>query len=83
MAVLLHKHDRITQQVAGDFYFRRARRILPVYLCIIVLSILSVIVVLCRFDYGQVLEDLKPALCFWSNMAVLFTKDDYFKQVSF
>ena len=82
MIVLLHKHSQITRQVATSFYFRRARRIVPVYLCTIALSLLSAIAVLCRFDYSKMMQDLRPALYFWTNMDVLLAKDDYFKQVS-
>lgn len=81
MAVLLNKPAQITRQVAGDFYFRRARRIVPVYLLVIALSLFSAIVVLCRFDYSKMTKDLKPALYFWTNMDVLSEDDNYFKQV--
>ncbi|KAI6189367.1 hypothetical protein M3Y97_00000400 [Aphelenchoides bicaudatus] len=75
MAVLLNKPEKITRNVAADFYFRRFKRILPVYLFIIALTLLSSIFILCRFDYMQ------PALYFWTNMAVLFTDDNYFTQL--
>jgi peptidoglycan/LPS O-acetylase OafA/YrhL len=83
MATLLHKQEKITCQVAFDFYFRRFKRIVPIYLIVIASSLLLTLFFLCHFDYQRVLDDLKPALYFWSNMAVLFMKDDYFKQVSF
>lgn len=81
MAMILSKHETVTFDVAKDFYLRRIKRIVPIYLVVVVLVIALGIYLICPADYGQLIHDTLPAVGFVSNMADILEEADYFDQV--
>lgn len=66
-----------------QFYFRRIRRIVPIYLVSVMLSLLFAPSLLFRYDIQQLLKDVVPAVTLTSNMNFLAADPDggYFLEV--
>ena len=79
MATIIHKHNsKIDFEIAKDFYFRRVKRIVPVYLFVILIVLLLLFFSLWNEEFKEVKIDALWALGFLSNEQDLFEHRDYF-----
>lgn len=72
---------RLTSDVLREFYFRRVRRIVPVYMTVIAFVLAAAFAGLLPKDVARLLTEIRPALLFTSNFAALSEKQDYFVDV--
>ncbi|KAI6190909.1 Acyl-transf-3 domain-containing protein [Aphelenchoides bicaudatus] len=61
------ERQRLTRNIIVEFYFRRLRRILPPYLCTILIVLLFSAVVLHQFEYAQLIGETFPSIFYFSN----------------
>ena len=66
-----------------NFYFRRIKRIAPVYLVVLLLTMVFLAPVMLYREYWKIVNDLKWARLFATNILDLYVKFDYFEVVSF
>ncbi|KAI6181710.1 hypothetical protein M3Y98_00858300 [Aphelenchoides besseyi] len=58
---------RLNFATALDFYFRRFRRIVPLYLFLIVSVLIAAVLYVHPFDYAQLLNETFPSILYFSN----------------
>ncbi|KAI6197757.1 hypothetical protein M3Y94_01262800 [Aphelenchoides besseyi] len=58
---------RLNFATSLDFYFRRFRRIVPLYLFLIVSVLIAAILLVHPFDYAQLLNETFPSILYFSN----------------
>jgi peptidoglycan/LPS O-acetylase OafA/YrhL len=80
MAQILSKYDRISLRNIGNFYQRRIRRIVPIFLLAICFVVYSGSFILTEEDFDVLCQDAVPALTFTTNLRTLLEKDDYWAQ---
>lgn len=69
MATLLTKELPSDRNKILDFYYRRIKRILPMYLLIIALCLLIFIIYFVHpLEYTSILDEIRPALVFLANL---------------
>ncbi|KAI6190326.1 Odr-3 [Aphelenchoides bicaudatus] len=66
--MLLSRKRPINGPKTLDFYFRRIKRIVPIYLFIVACVLFSIYHLLAPIEFTQVVEETLPALGFYSNM---------------
>ncbi|KAI6185785.1 Acyl-transf-3 domain-containing protein [Aphelenchoides besseyi] len=80
MCMLLSRHPNLTVNKIGDFYYRRVKRIVPIYLFVIWLILMAAVF---RFiypiDYSTLFGETVKPLMFIANIPDS-TADDYFIQ---
>src|SRR5690606_14859073 len=68
MATIIHKHNsKINFEITKDFYFRRVKRIVPVYLSVILVVFFLLFFALWEDEFEKVKKDTRWALNFVSN----------------
>ncbi|KAH7717154.1 Protein OAC-19 [Aphelenchoides avenae] len=81
MAMILSRHRSVTLAIVRQFYIRRVRRIVPIYLVVICCTLPAGMLLLFHSDIDQLSHDTLPAVGFCSNMMSMFEKWEYFDQV--
>ncbi|KAI6212621.1 hypothetical protein M3Y94_00047900 [Aphelenchoides besseyi] len=81
MCMLLSRKSSITIDDSVDFYYRRLKRIVPTYVFVIFLTLITCTVLVSRFEYEQIANESIPALFFYSNFPSVH-KTEYFDFVS-
>lgn len=81
MAMILGRNKRMSLEVAVGFYKRRVRRIVPIYLAVVCVTLFASMFLLFRTDIPQLKKDALPAMTFTSNMMAVYERWDYFDQV--
>ena len=76
MAVLYNPHEK------GKFFYRRAKRLLPVYFMIILLTLIAAFIITNPYEYNQVQEQSSFALLFMSNIG-FWLQNSYFSKHEF
>lgn len=82
MCMLLSRKRPITFTNTSDFYYRRIKRIVPLYMFIIFCVLLVVFRDISPIDFMQVIKEAIPALLFYSNVPAV-RNVQYFDLVSF
>ncbi|KAI6217017.1 hypothetical protein M3Y95_01245900 [Aphelenchoides besseyi] len=77
MCMLLSRKSSITIDDSVDFYYRRLKRIVPTYVFVIFLTLITCTVLVSRFEYEQIANESIPALFFYSNFPSVH-KTEYF-----
>ncbi|KAI6198801.1 Acyltransferase [Aphelenchoides besseyi] len=67
MCLILSRKSSITIDDSLDFYYRRLKRIVPTYVFVIFLTLISCTVLISRFEYDQIANESISALFFYSN----------------
>ncbi|KAI6210290.1 Acyltransferase [Aphelenchoides besseyi] len=67
MTMFMDRIDALTVSSAAEFYFRRIRRIVPIYLGVIAGILLSATAISSPFDLHFLFRDTVPAILFYSN----------------
>ena len=83
MAMLLSAKGRVTVFVSLDFYYRRLRRIMPLYLLVILFTLTAATFYIEPMDRKDIINDAYGALGLYANVQPLFEKVTYFQLVSF
>lgn len=81
MCMILNKERPLNLVAVSDFYYRRIKRIVPLYMSVVFCVLLLALRELSPFDFKQLVEEAAPALCFYSNM-LSSRETDYFDLVS-
>ncbi|KAI6217105.1 hypothetical protein M3Y99_01784700 [Aphelenchoides fujianensis] len=68
MCMLLAPKLPLSSASIVDFYFRRLKRIVPLYLTVVLLVLLAVRQLVSPIEFKQLVEETIPALGFFSNM---------------
>lgn len=71
----------MTLSIVQQFYIRRVRRIVPIYLVVVCCTLPAGMLLLFHSDIDQLKHDTLPAVGFYSNMMSMFEKWEYFDQV--
>jgi peptidoglycan/LPS O-acetylase OafA/YrhL len=79
--MLVTKRRILNKETIQDFYFRRLKRILPEYLFVIAVVLLISTQRVSPIDYGQIVAETVPSLCFFSNWPAIH-EHAYFDVVS-
>ncbi|KAI6209818.1 hypothetical protein M3Y96_00261600 [Aphelenchoides besseyi] len=80
MCMLLSRYSQLDAAKILDFYFRRLKRIVPVYLFVILAVLLSAIYIfMYPFDYGDLFKEVRKPLFFAANIPN-DEDDNYFAQ---
>lgn len=66
--MLLSRKRPIDASKTWDFYFRRVKRIVPIYLFIVATTLFAILHLLSPIEFTQVVDESIPALAFYSNM---------------
>ncbi|KAI6170703.1 Acyl-transf-3 domain-containing protein [Aphelenchoides bicaudatus] len=66
--MLLSKKRPINASKTLNFYFRRVKRIVPIYLFIVAGVLFAIYYLLAPIEFTQVVGETLPALGFYSNM---------------
>ena len=82
MATIVHKSSRVDFQAAVDFYHRRIKRIVPIYLVFILITVICISRVLWLEEYLTAQTDSQWAVGFLTNIQSYITKLDYFDMES-
>lgn len=82
MAMILNAYGTINPSTAAEFYFRRLKRIVPIYLFVVCAVLAASVWIVRPADYAQITHDALPAIGFVSNMADILQEADYFDEVS-
>ncbi|KAI6231213.1 Acyltransferase [Aphelenchoides besseyi] len=67
MTMFMDRIDVLTLSTAAEFYFRRIKRIVPIYLGVIAVVLLSATAISSPFDLHFLFRDTVPAILFYSN----------------
>jgi peptidoglycan/LPS O-acetylase OafA/YrhL len=81
MIMLLTRKPTLTCPDAIDFYYRRIKRIVPTYVFVICLILVSAYFLISEFEYNQVANEAIPSLFFYSNFPSVH-RTAYFDAVS-
>ncbi|KAI6212925.1 hypothetical protein M3Y94_00087300 [Aphelenchoides besseyi] len=68
MAILTERRSPLNRDGASNFYFRRIKRIVPIYSFVIFLTLLVVNKCISPIDYPQIIDETLPAISFSSNL---------------
>ncbi|KAH7707862.1 Protein OAC-8 [Aphelenchoides avenae] len=82
MAMILSAYGTINLSTTADFYFRRLKRIVPIYLLVVCAVLAASVWIVRPPDYAQITHDALPAVGFVSNMADILEEADYFDAVT-
>jgi peptidoglycan/LPS O-acetylase OafA/YrhL len=80
--MLLSRKSELTLKDSTNFYYRRIKRIVPLYVFIITLTIIASYNLITDYDVGQIFFESIPALLFYSNLPFVH-KTGYFDMVRF
>ncbi|KAI6192331.1 hypothetical protein M3Y97_00325800 [Aphelenchoides bicaudatus] len=75
--IMLGRKDNLTLSGTATFYFRRIKRIVPIYVFVIALTLISCYLLISDFEFGQVATEAVPSLLFYSNFPFVH-KTSYF-----
>ena len=81
MCSLLSRHASIGRAEVVDFYFRRLRRLAPIYLLVVAATLLACTRLASVVEYAQIADDAPPASLFYSNLPAVH-ETGYFDTVS-
>ncbi|KAI6171484.1 Acyl-transf-3 domain-containing protein [Aphelenchoides bicaudatus] len=82
MIMLLSREQSLKFSDILMFYYRRIKRIVPVYLFVVFITLISCYFLTARLEYDQVVSESIPSLFFYSNFPFVH-KFDYFNVVCF
>ncbi|KAH7704097.1 Protein OAC-10, partial [Aphelenchoides avenae] len=82
MAMILSACGTINLSTTTDFYYRRLKRIVPIYLLVVCAVLAASVWIVRPPDYAQITHDALPAVGFVSNMADILEEADYFDAVT-
>ncbi|KAH7704237.1 Protein OAC-24, partial [Aphelenchoides avenae] len=82
MAMILSACGKINLSTTAEFYYRRLKRIVPIYLLVVCSVLVASIWIVRPPDYAQITHDALPAVGFVSNMADILEEADYFDAVT-
>jgi peptidoglycan/LPS O-acetylase OafA/YrhL len=66
--MLLSKKKPLNGAKTLDFYFRRIKRIIPIYLSIVACVLYAIFRLVSPIEFKQIIGEAIPALGFYSNM---------------
>ncbi|KAI6234883.1 O-acetyltransferase OatA [Aphelenchoides fujianensis] len=67
MCMLLSRKSSLSLEDAGDFYYRRIKRIVPTYVFVVGATLAGCLLLISRFEYKQLVDEAVPSLFFYSN----------------
>lgn len=76
--IIESKKSQMTFGLAINFYYRRIKRIVPIYVLFIIIVLILLMNTLWESEYRKVREDSKYALLFVTNQPSLFPVKNYF-----
>ncbi|VDM54382.1 unnamed protein product [Angiostrongylus costaricensis] len=83
IAMILDRDDSLTKNVACEFYYRRIKRIVPLYLLVILLTLVLSFIIFPLSSLKVNLKSAKVALVFLSNIWPSSTaSNSYYSMVS-
>lgn len=82
MIMLLSREPELTPSESVKFYYKRIRRIMPVYVFVILITLVSCYLLISEFDFGQVVSEAIPALFLYSDFPSVHATE-YFDVVGF
>jgi peptidoglycan/LPS O-acetylase OafA/YrhL len=82
MIMLLSRNPELTFKDSINFYYRRIKRIVPIYIFCVTITIIACYNSITEYDFGQVFSEAIPALFFYSNLPFVH-ETGYFDVVRF